>query len=227
MSHQANISRIKAVNNALGTLSEKVVFVGGATASLYADKQAGEVRPTEDVDVLIEIYTYKEIARVEEQLRKQGFQPDMESSFKYRYRVQGIIVDIMPMDEEALGFSNRWYQEGFQNAINYKIDDHYTVKIFSPPYFIATKLEAFKHRGDRDGRTSEDFEDIVYVLENRASVWEELDKTSGELRKYLSAEVKKLQQTLHFEEWIDAHTERGEPPATYMIIEELNNFTAN
>jgi len=51
MSHRTNITRIRAVSNALGELRDKVVFVGGATVSLFADRLATEVRPTDDVDI--------------------------------------------------------------------------------------------------------------------------------------------------------------------------------
>ncbi len=37
--------------------------------------------------------------------------------------------------------------------------------------FLATKFEAFKDRGG-DYRTSHDFEDIVYVLDNRTTIVE-------------------------------------------------------
>ena len=46
MSHQTNTVRIKAVANALDSLKEKVVFVGGATISLYPDQPVFEVRHT-------------------------------------------------------------------------------------------------------------------------------------------------------------------------------------
>jgi hypothetical protein len=65
MSAHTNLLRIKAVHDALGSLREEVVFVGGATVSLYAER-AEEVRPTDDVDILLEIWTYKEFAAVEE-----------------------------------------------------------------------------------------------------------------------------------------------------------------
>jgi hypothetical protein len=58
MSHIHNVSRIKAVHKALGDLRDKVVFVGGATVSLYIDRTASEVRPTEDVDLLVELVSY-------------------------------------------------------------------------------------------------------------------------------------------------------------------------
>lgn len=49
MSDHINIVRIKSVNNALQELRENVVFVGGATVSLYADRPIMEVRPTDAI----------------------------------------------------------------------------------------------------------------------------------------------------------------------------------
>lgn len=107
MSRHINITRIKAVNNALGDLRNQVVFVGGATVSLYADRQAEEARPTDDVDVVVEIGSYKNFAQLEEHLRKAGFQNDTSASFIGRYLFHGLIVDVMPTDEKILGFSNQ------------------------------------------------------------------------------------------------------------------------
>lgn len=45
---QINITRIKAVYNALGDIRNEVVFVGGATIALYADRSTSDVRPTDD-----------------------------------------------------------------------------------------------------------------------------------------------------------------------------------
>lgn len=55
MSEAANITRIRAVYRALGNLGDSVVFVGGATVSLYKDKPAMETRVTDDVDIAIEL----------------------------------------------------------------------------------------------------------------------------------------------------------------------------
>jgi len=174
MSHHTNIVRIKAVSNALNDLKEKVVFVGGATISLYPDRAVFEVRPTDDIDVIIEILNYVDRAKLEERLRSIGFSHDIESGVICRYKIQGIIVDIMPTNDPSIGFTNIWYPEGFKKAVDYEIDERNVIKILSAPYFIATKLEAHKGRGKNDGRTSQDFEDIVYVLENRESIWEEM-----------------------------------------------------
>ena len=83
MNHHQNITRIKAVYNALGPLKNNVVFVGGATVSLYAEYENGIpedlVRHTDDVDILIELWAYHDYAKMEEQLRSFGFKNDIES----------------------------------------------------------------------------------------------------------------------------------------------------
>ena len=69
MSHKVNLDRIRSVYNALGPLQNDVVFVGGATASLYVDRMAEEARSTNDVDIVIELWAYKDYAAIEERLR--------------------------------------------------------------------------------------------------------------------------------------------------------------
>ena len=226
MSHHTNKVRIKAVANALGELKEKVVFVGGATISLYADRPVFEIRPTDDVDVIIELLNYAGRTALEEKLRSIGFTHDIESGVICRYHIQGIIVDIMPTDDPSIGFTNKWYPEGFTQAVNYDIDEQCTVSILSAPYFVATKLEAFKNRGKSDGRTSHDFEDIIYVIENRQVIWEEINNAEAGLKEYLKAEFKTLLNNPGIVEWIDSHVERGSPPATYTILDKIKNFTS-
>ncbi len=184
-----------------------------------------EVRPTDDVDVIIEILNYLNRAELEEKLRAIGFSHDIESGIICRYRIQGIIVDIMPTNDPSIGFSNKWYPDGFNKAIDYVIDEGCTVKILSSEYFIATKLEAFKDRGKNDGRTSQDFEDIVYVLENRETIWEEMNNADEAVKDYLRFEFLNLLNNPNLFEWIDCHVERGSPPATYIIMDELKKFT--
>ena len=224
MSHQTNITRIRAVNNALGDLRDDVVFVGGATVSLYADRIAAEVRPTDDVDILLEIVTRVQFSQVDERLRAAGFKNDATAKFLGRYLLEGFVVDVMPMEESILGFLNRWYVEGFRTAIEYPIDDQYPIKIFTAPYFIASKLEAFNARGKGDGRTSTDFEDIVFVLENRRFVWQEMKVANDTVRAFLLNEFKMLRANRYIREWIDGHSSFYSPPGSYFILSDMDEF---
>jgi predicted nucleotidyltransferase len=116
----------------------------------------------------------------------------------------------MPTSDEILGFANRWYEEAFQHAVNVTIDTDLTIRIFSSPYFIATKLEAFKDRGEGDGRFSSDFEDIVYVLNNRTTIWDDMNNATTHLRSYLKHEFQQLSINPYIDEWISSHLEHGE-----------------
>lgn len=229
MSHQTNIVRIKSVNNLLSRLDVDFVFVGGAVVSLYVEREAEEARPTDDVDVLVEIYSRVDYDKMEARLRELGFQNDTTSKFVGRYTHSGLIVDFMPINEKVLGFSNRWYNEAFRHAVFEQLDEQTVVKIFSPPYFIATKLEAFKSRGknssgENDGRTSSDFEDIVFVLTHRESIWLEMAAAEPSLKQYLQDEFRVLMENPYFEEWIDTHTNYNSPAAQAIILPQVRTF---
>ena len=223
MSHHINITRIKAVYHALGELKDKVVFVGGATVSLYADAVSEEIRPTEDIDIVVEIWVRNDYYKIDERLRQLGFVNDQSSGIICRYAVDGLIVDVMPTQGDILGFTNRWYQPGFENAVTHTIGEE-KIKIFSPTYFLASKLEAFIDRGNIDGRTSKDFEDIVFILQNRSNVWSEIEASETEVSQYLKATFKRLMQNPNFEEWVDCHAGFGRISATYFIVDELNKL---
>lgn len=225
MNHHTNTVRIKAVANLLGDLKDKVVFVGGAILSFYSSRKTFEVRPTDDVDVIIEILNYAQRAEMEDKLRSRGFVNDVTSGVICRWQIEKITVDIMPTDDPSIGFGNMWYPEGYKTAINYVIDERCSVRILDSPYFLATKFEAFKNRGNHDGRTSHDFEDITYVLENRQEIWHEIEASSSDVKEYLLAEVRDLVNNPNILEWIDCNVERASPPATYYIYEKLKELT--
>jgi predicted nucleotidyltransferase len=227
MKIQIDIENIKVVAKALAELNTKVVFVGGSVASLYADKPIYDFRATEDIDVIFEIISYAERADLEERLRNAGFVPDSESGVICRYKFKGITVDVMPTDDPSIGFKNIWYPDGFKYATAHQLDAETSINILSPPHFIATKLEAYKGRGGGDGRMSHDFEDIVFIFENRDAIWNEIGNTENKLKDYLKDEFSVLISKEDFFDWIDGHVVRASPPATYFIIENLKLFLNN
>ncbi|MDQ1085575.1 hypothetical protein [Siphonobacter sp. SORGH_AS_1065] len=131
----------------------------------------------------------------------------------------------MPTSGAILGFSNRWYAEGFKQAIHVSIDEGITIRIFHPVYFLATKLEAFKSRGGNDGRLSTDFEDIIYLLNNRNTIWAELAQTTGTIRTYLVEEFKQLISHRYIDEWVSSHLAYSEQRRVSFILLSIENFT--
>ena len=223
-----NELRLKAVAKALDSLAEPFAFVGGAVVSLYAPRDAApEQRPTDDVDVVVELASYGGYARLDERLRELGFQNDVASGVICRYRVQGISVDVMPTEPEILGFSNRWYPEGFRHAEAYALDSETTIRLFTPVYFVASKLEAFKGRGKDDFWGSSDFEDLVYVFDNAPDLGQRLQEGSPAVQAYLREEFIRFLNNPDFEDGILGHVEpRHASARTRRILELLRQFVA-
>lgn len=203
-----NLVRIKSIAGLLSQLEERFVFVGGATVSLYATGpvEAATIRPTLDIDVVVELAGYNGYALLDESLRSIGFTNDSASGVICRYSIQGLMVDVMPTDPAVIGFSNRWYPEGFRNAITISIDGT-PIQVFSLPYFLAAKWEAFKGRGQNELRTSTDFEDMVYVWEHCENFAEQLRNGPVEVLQYFTDEFSGIIDDPIFEEALYGHME--------------------
>lgn len=64
-----NIAVVAEVAEALKEIKEQIVFVGGAVISLYTDDPAAdEIRPTQDVDMTLNIVNLSHWQEVQEQL---------------------------------------------------------------------------------------------------------------------------------------------------------------
>lgn len=63
---------------------------------------------------------------------------------------KGVTVDVMPTDESILGFTNKWYTDGITKPEMAVLPSGRKISILSFPYFIASKIEAYKHRGNDD-----------------------------------------------------------------------------
>lgn len=121
----SNLEQLMAAAQLLRPLLDELVFVGGSVAGLLiTDEAAGEPRPTLDVDVVAEITSYPEYAAFGDRLRCLGFAEDTSDGAPLcRWVHQGTILDVMPLDEKILGFSNRWYSAAMQAATTRHLAD--------------------------------------------------------------------------------------------------------
>lgn len=204
-----NIVRIKVLAEAFSKLKYKIVFVGGAVVELYCDDPARtEVRPTDDVDVVVELVNLGSYATLEENLRTLGFNHDMFSTVMCRYKYHDIVIDIMPTDEHILGFTNIWYKDGLQNSISYNLEENLEIQIFNLPYFLGSKFEALKSdRHGKDYRYNSDFEDIIYIFDNRIDIKKELIESKIEVKIYLQKSIIGLLKRPYIEEEISSNLE--------------------
>lgn len=105
---------------ALGGLVPEVAFLGGASIELWiTDPAAPPVRPTKDVDVVVEVVTRSEFYTFEARLRAHGFSEDQEDGVicRWRHNATGLILDAMPGRPEILGFENRWHAAALSHAV--------------------------------------------------------------------------------------------------------------
>lgn len=200
-----NIERLVAVAHRLGDLADEMVFVGGAaTGLLITDPAAPDVRPTLDIDVIVEVASRAEYYRLQERLRGKGFSESMEDGILCRWRHGDLILDVMPTDERILGFTNRWYVDAIRFAQELDVDDTH-LKIVTGPYFLGTKLEAFRGRGQGDYMTSRDMEDIVTVLDGRSEIVDEVAHAQAGIREYLAQEFRALLSDTDFIDALPGH----------------------
>jgi hypothetical protein len=105
-----------------------------------------------------------------------------------------------------------------------ELNEGLSIKLLDPVYFIASKMEAFKGRGGGDGRISSDFEDIVYVLNNRNTIWDEIEKSPSHLKTYLKNEFQKISQDNFLYEWVSTNLDYTEQKRTDFIVGGLEAF---
>ena len=182
------ILMLETVARVLSNVPTTLVFTGGATISLYLDEAAApDIRPTDDVDCVVEIASRAEYYQLSELLRTLGLQENTASGAPLcRWHYEEISIDVMPCDESVLGFSNRWYKPGITHSISYQLPSGRQILIFSSPYLLASKIEAFTGRGGDNFYFSADIEDIVAVLDGRSSLFEEVQQADTEVKAFLS-----------------------------------------
>jgi predicted nucleotidyltransferase len=204
-SHRANpnLARLTAAVKRLSPLLSQIAFVGGCvTGLLITDPAAGPLRTTLDVDAIVEIASYAEFARFENQLLGLGFQRD--TAVICRWLADDLVLDLMPTDPYILGFSNRWYSPALKHARAIRLGDR-DIRVATAPYFLATKLEAFRGRGNNDYQMSHDVDDVVTILDGRPEVVEEVSKSAADLRHYLSEEFRSLLVNRAFHDALPGH----------------------
>ncbi len=186
-----SISAVAQVAAALKNLKEKMVFVGGAVLSLYTDDPAvDEVRPTDDIDMTINIVNLSQWEKLQDDLIMLGFHPDPFGHAICSYKYRDIPVDIMGIEDGPFGPSNHWYKPGFENLWKVKAKDQ-EINILSAPYYLATKFEAFSNRG-KDYRTSHDIEDIIYLIDNRTTIVEEVRACDQKIKMFIKQEIQQI-----------------------------------
>jgi hypothetical protein len=226
-----NLELLTTAARLLQPLLDQLVFVGGcATGVFITDEAAADVRPTFDVDAIAEITSYAEYARFSERLRSLGFMEDSsEEAPICRWRNGDTRLDLMPLDEKILGFSNRWYKPAIHSATERELAGGIRIRIVTAPYFLATKLEAFNSRGKGDYFSSHDLEDVVAVVDGRPELLREIQTVSEDVRVFVAAEIARLLRTHQFRDALPGYllpdsASQGRISTLLQRLEEISNL---
>lgn len=183
-----NRDRLLRTARLLRPLLGELVFVGGQVAELLVtDPAAVRVRPTDDVDVVVPVTTRTAYHTLQLRLMALGFTPDHRAGAPVcRMRTaDDLILDVMPLDEAILGFSNRWYPYALASATTVTLEPGLDACIASAAAFLAMKWEAFASRGAADPMSSHDLEDLVTVVAGRAGIVEDVHAAPDEIRRFV------------------------------------------
>jgi hypothetical protein len=146
----------------LGPLAERVVLAGGcAPAAWDLSAVVGDVRPTEDIDLVVEASSLRAYHALAAQGGLKAHVDEANPAPICRHDLGDILIDLMPTDRAILGFANSWYPKAFAAAERRELAPGVAIRVITPIYFVATKLEALADRGAGDYIVSQDLEDIV------------------------------------------------------------------
>ena len=189
--HLANITQLRQVAERLGSMNDTVVYIGGSVVGLLiSDKGAPDARPTDDVDLIVET-TGIDYGQAEATLAKLGFEHDLsEDAHMHRYLLDGLKVDILPVDGKAFGMNTEWHPAVLRTAQIYKFEDDLSIRIISPPLLICTKLAAHADRGNNELKMSKDFGDILALTDGREELYEEISNSEIFIKAFIAGHFK-------------------------------------
>jgi len=215
-----NTEAIVTIANALGEINNRVVYVGGAVVSLYINDPAAEdVRPTKDIDIAVHILTERDLELLRKELTAKGFTQTADDAVICRFRYKNILVDVMSTHAVGWASANPWFAPGFHKA-EHVYAGRTRVSILPLPYFLATKFSAYHERGGNDPRTSHDVEDIIYILDNRTDIVEQIQQSPSDVQEFLKEEFTLMTQSDIFREAIRAHLAHETQTERFLMITE-------
>ena len=183
---EVDIGALRLVASHLDAAGLHYAFTGGSVVNLLLDNpDMSTARPTKDVDVIVELLTGKRYSDIEAVLREAKFiHDDSEGAPICRWKLNKLVVDIMPTEGKLIGLNTAWFQEALETAeeIEYA---HTRLRVVSPIGLLVTKYLTFTERGKSDYYASHDLEDFLTIVDGRERIVEEIDASHADMRKYL------------------------------------------
>jgi hypothetical protein len=158
------------------------------------------------VDLIVDIVTRKAYYKLREELLGLGFKESLQEDAPLcRWTVGEVRVDIMPIEESVLGFTNSWHKTAMEEFNEIDPGGDLTIRVISAPCFLAVKLEAFARRGRGDFLANTDMEDIIAVLGGRKEITEEAECAPEKLKRFVGTACRLLLDENAFHQALPGH----------------------
>lgn len=221
---------LMSVASALGQeLLDLVTFVGGATVSLHLDDaQPIDIRSTKDVDFIVSVTSYAGYQELSRKLRNVGFKeyiPEDDETPLCRFVCDGILIDVMPDDENILGFSNEWFKPSQEDPIMYDLPHGVQIKIVRAKYLLATKLAAYFGRGINI-LESKDAEDICILINGRDALIDDISQGPSELITYIQYNMTRFMANSEFDYLLASALNSEEPERFDIVLERFSQLAS-
>jgi hypothetical protein len=193
-------ARIRQVARALGPWADEVALFGAGAPACY-DLGTVDVRPTEDVDLLVP-GGYSRWQTICEQLRSDGFRemPDVNVHRMAKGELQVDVVRVeQPLDEEAL--ETRIAADGTN------------LRVIRPIYFLALKFDAYRdprREDSRDAIASKDLDDIITVIRGLPGLIDEVAQSGEAVHRSVRRDLIQLAERPDALDVLRAHIEPDE-----------------
>ena len=109
-----------------------------------------------------------------------------------RWHKGTLTLDVLALNKEVLGFTNIWYDAALRHSSTMILPGGHAIRVITAPFFLGTKMEAFRGRGRMDFQASHDLEDFIAVIEGRETLLREIADSPRDLQVYLAEAAKSL-----------------------------------
>lgn len=202
MTQDPNVFAVESAAEALGTLMDELVLIGGcAVGLLITDRARPPIRQTTDVDLVTEVVTRSNYYDLCDRLRALGFK---DGDITCRFLKGGLMIDVVPTEQSILTFTNSWYAPAAKAAAPYTLPNGRQIRLITAPYFLATKIEAFHSRGEGN-YLHHDIEDVINIVDGRPEILNEVQSADDDVRLFLREEIEDFLTNTSFLERIPWH----------------------
>jgi hypothetical protein len=188
-----NLGLLRTVATRIGTLRERVMFLGGTILPLLVHGEvATDIRVAKDVDIMVHADSKADLWAFEDALWEAGLKRRTAGSTCH-WRADDIHVDVLTTEPEAIDFVNRWGMEAMQQKQRCDLGGGLVINVARSTHYMATKIDAFERRGYGRYHSSNDVYDMLLILRGCPDLESDFRQhTSPALQSHLSTELSAL-----------------------------------